>query len=89
MYTKSVAETIFVQALLQAPREAAVDLDRLAAALHSDGPPDKHKEAVCFVTPLVARLVSLMQELSPSTGSSGEAHELKRRREKMQSLGII
>ena len=88
VYTKSVAETIFVQALLKATREAARDLDRLAAALHSDGPPDTHKEAVRFVTPLVTWLVSLMQELSPSTGSSGEAAELKRRREKMQSLGI-
>ena len=88
VYTKSVAETIFVQALRKATREAAIDVDRLAAALHSDGPPDKHKEAVRFVTPLVTRLVSLMQELSPSTGSSGEADELKRRREKMQSLGI-
>ena len=88
IYTRSVSESVFVQALVKKLREAQVDLDSVAQTLFEPGAaPDKHKEAMKYMQPLVQKVVQPLLQMAAKSDSN-VSEELLRRREKMEAMGI-
>ena len=89
IFTRSIAETIFLQNLMKAMRESNIDLDSTAQSLFAGADaPDKHKDANKFMTPLVQRLLGPLKELALQAKPDEAAQELLRRRQKTESMGI-
>ena len=93
VFVKSSSEAVFVSNLLRHFRQDRIDLDAVAAHMHGPAPPDKHKESVRFMQPLLGEIVSTIKANSPpapaSSSQSPEAEQLARANRKLDEAGIV
>ncbi|OLP96054.1 hypothetical protein AK812_SmicGene21728 [Symbiodinium microadriaticum] len=79
--------------LISRIRDDRIDLDAVAAHMHGPAPPDKHKESVRFMQPLLGEIVSTIKANSPpapaSSSQSPEAEQLARANRKLDEAGIV
>ena len=91
IFTRNVAESVFVANLLKSLREFRVDLDAAASACfpNSGEVPDKHKDSAKFMGPLVSLIVQEVRAKLPASQLSGDTElELERARKKLPEHNI-
>ncbi|OLP93076.1 hypothetical protein AK812_SmicGene25069 [Symbiodinium microadriaticum] len=92
VFVKSISEAVFVSNLLRHIRQERIDLDAVAAHMHSPAPPDKHKESARFMQSLLGEIVSTIKTKAPPSASSSsqspEAEQLAKAKRKLEEAGI-
>ncbi len=87
VFVRSVSEAVFVTNFLRLLRQDKIDIDKTAAHLHGEAPPDRHKESARFMEPLLGELMATVKRLMPSEPVS-ESDELTRAKRKLAEAGL-
>ena len=68
VWARSTSEAVFAAGLFKKIREKKYNIDAIAERIWADSntpPPSKHEHAIDFMTPLVDKIMSLLDELHP------------------------